>query len=226
MSRLPAVLPDPAYAALPGNIPPEVNSPAWAPLDTGGAVNVDPLTGNAGTLTESPATAGKRKLANDVPWDGPPSSSLRKLTHFRSPGMGDAMWSGSCRYDLAGASPSYSDYDDPSTYSKDDGLTYSITGGIVKGGDRLDVGEPTATRGPRVAAYRDSAPAAAFFQGYFNPRWSGLLAGFRPVIAPRPLHANFNPGQMGSKELHRATQYQPVPPMGSIVGYFGTEKAL
>jgi hypothetical protein len=36
------------------------------------------------------------------------------------------------------------------------------------------------------------------------------------------LHQNFNPAQMGTKELHKATQYKPVPPLGSIVGYYGS----
>lgn len=215
MARLPA---------LPANTPPPVNSPAFAPVDVGGSV--DTLYANAGTVTDNPATLAKRQLAADVPWQDNQRAPLRKLTHFRAPGMGDPMWSGACTYDLAGPSPSFSYYDDPDDYAKDDGLSYSITGGLVKSGDRLDVQEPTMTRRSRVAAHQDTAPAAATFQGYFNARWSGLLDGFRPVIQPRPLHANFNPGAMGSKELHRATQYQPVPPMGSIVGYFGTEKAL
>lgn len=220
MSRLPAVISGP-----PRNVP---TGNADAPFYVAGDVDgdVETLYANAGTITESPVTAGKRELANENPWSGGPRPLLRKLTHFRAPGMGDPMWSGQCTYDLAGPTPAFSYYDDRDQYAKDDGLTYSITAGVVKAGDRLDVQEPTTTRESRVAAHYDSAPGAAIFQGYFNPRWSGLLAGFRPQIQPRPLHANFNPGQMGSKELHRATEYKPVPPMGSIVGYFGTEKAL
>lgn len=186
----------------------------------------DAVGGDEGTLYANSGIVSSRNRA-ELPIGGTPGAMLRKLTHFRAPGMGDAMWSGACVYDVSGVSPSFSEYDQASPYNSDDGLTYSITGGVVKGNDRLDVQEVTSTRAPRVAALFDSAPAAATFQGYFNPRWSGLLAGFRPQIAPRPLHSNFNPGQMGTKELHRATQYQPVPPMGSLVGYFGSsEKAL
>lgn len=189
------------------------------------AGDVDTMYANAGIVTSK----ADRRQEGATPWDGGPSGLLGKITHFRAPGKGDAMWSGSCVYDLAGQSPSFSFYDEPDVYAGDDGLTYSITAGVVKGGDRLDVAEPTATRRSRVSAVQDSAPAAATFQGFFNPRWSGMFAGyFHPRVAPRPLHANFNPGQMGSKELHKATQYQPVPPMGSLVGYFGgaADKAL
>lgn len=162
-----------------------------------------------------------------VPWSGPAPAMLRKLTHFRAPGLGDAMWSGHCVYDVAGVSESISEYDEPDFYAADDDLRYSVTGGIVKMSDQLDVGEYTTTRRSRVAAHFDSAPAARHFQGYMNTRWSGLMAGFRPNIQPRPLTQNFNPGQMGSKELHKATQYKPFPPMGSIVGFYGSsEKAL
>lgn len=185
--------------------------------------DVGTLYANAGTVY---ATAD-RSQEQTVPWTGTPSNMLRKLTHFRAPGMGDAMWSGACVYDIPGVSPSYSEYDVPSAYDADDGLTYSITGGVVKGNDRIAVGEYTSTREGRVSAQFDSAPAAAVFQGFANLHWSGMMAGMRPQIQPRPLHANFNPGQMGSKELHKATQYKPVPPMGSLVGYFGSnDKAV
>jgi hypothetical protein len=186
---------------------------------------VDPDAGELDTLYANAGIVSMRNPAEPAP--ASPGSLLRKLTHFRAPGMGDAMWSGACVYDVQGVSPSFSEYDQPNAYADDDGLTYSITGGVVKSGDRLTVQEPTTSRAPRASAVFDSAPAAATFQGYFNPRWSGLLAGFRPNIQPRPLHSNFNPGQMGTKELHKATQYQPVPPMGSLVGYFGSsEKAI
>lgn len=175
--------------------------------------------GNVNTLAD-------RTQEASVPWSGPLTPMLRKLTHFRAPGMGDAMWSGQCVYDCAGVSESVSEYDEPDFYASDDDLTYSITGGVVKFSDQLAVGEYTTTRRSRVAAHFDSAPAARHFQGYFNPRWSGLFTGFRPVIQPRPLTQNFNPAAMGSKELHKPTQFKPFPPMGSIVGYYGTEKAL
>jgi hypothetical protein len=185
---------------------------------------VTPDEGELDTLYANSGIVSRRDRV-----ETPPVSRglLRKLTHFRAPGMGDAMWSGSCVYDVQGVSPAFSEYDQPSPYAGDDALTYSVTGGVVKSSDRLDVAEPTTSRVPRVAALYDSAPAAATFQGYFNPRWSGLLAGYRPNIQPRPLHSNFNPGQMGTKELHKATEYKPVPPLGSLVGYFGSnDKAL
>jgi len=185
--------------------------------------SVPSLFGGTGTLTMT----ADREDERNTPWAGAPANMLRKLTHFRAPGLGDAMWSGQCVYDVAGASESISEYDEPDSYHSDDGLRYSVTGGVVKMSDQLDVGEPTLTRRSRVAAHFDSAPAARHFQGYFNPRWSGMFVGFRPNIAPRPLTQNFNPSQMGSKELHKATQYKPFPPMGSIVSFYGTgEKAL
>lgn len=184
------------------------------PTAFGGMGNVD--------MTDSV----QRSLADANPWAGSPPALLRKLTHFRAPGLGDAMWSGQCVYDCAGVSESVSEYDQPDAYASDDKLTYSIAGGVVKMTDQLPVGEPTTTRRSRVSAHFDSAPAASHFQGYMNTRWSGLFVGFRPGPSPRNLVQNFNPGAMGSKELHKATQYKPFPPMGSIVGYYGTEKAL
>ncbi len=183
---------------------------------------VDTAFENAGIVNRNVNRDDERRAMVQVP------TLLRKLTHFRAPGMGDAMWSGACVYDLAGQSPSFSEYEARDGLAHDDGLTYSITAGLVKGGDRLSVGEPTTTRRSRIAAQFDSAPAASFFQGTACFNWSGLFAGyFHPT--PRPaMHQNFNPGQMGTKELHKATQYKPVPPMGSLVGYFGgaSDKAL
>lgn len=172
-----------------------------------------------------------RSQEQDIPWSGPTPPRLRKLTHFRAPGLGDPMWSGQCVYDVAGVSPSYSEYDQADALARDDELTYSVTAGVMKMSDQLNVGEPTTTRRSRVAAQFDSAPSAAFFQGFANVRWSGTLAGYglapRPLIRPRPLAQNFNPNQVGSKELHKATQYLPVPPMGSLTGYYGSgEKVI
>jgi hypothetical protein len=208
---------DPTSTPLPGNIPPVSDSDPFGPVDTG--VAVDTLYANSGIIS--------LKNRTELPITGGPSPQVRKLTHFRAPGMGDAMWSGACVYDIAGVSPAFSEYDQPSPYADDDGMTYSFTGGVVRAQDQVPVGEPTTTRAPRMSALYDSAPAAATFQGYWNPHWSGILSGYRPNIQPRPLHSNFNPGQMGTKELHKSTQYQPVPPMGSLVGYFGSsDKAL
>lgn len=196
-------------------------------LDTDGVTaDVPSVFGGMGNVNMSDGVVERRALADANPWSGPQPAMRRKLTHFRAPGMGDAMWSGQCVYDLAGVAESVSEYDQPDVYASDDGLTYSITGGIVKSQDDLSVGEFTTTRRSRVAAHFDSAPAARHFQGYMNTRWSGLMAGYRPSPPARNLAQNFNPNQQGSKELHKATQYQPFPPMGSIVGYYGTEKAL
>lgn len=194
------------------------------PVD--GANDPDQVASLFGGMGNVTMTADRQQEAS-VPFAGAPGAMLRKLTHFRAPGLGDAMWSGACVYDCAGVSESFSEYDQPDSYQDDDQLRYSVTAGVVKMSDQLDVGEPTLTRRSRVAAHFDSAPAARHFQGYFNPHWSGLMAGFVKV-APRPLTQNFNPNQMGSKELHKATQYKPVPPMGSLVTYFGTsnDKAL
>lgn len=186
--------------------------------------NIDTLYANAGTVN----LRADRSQERTVPWAASTPAPLRKLTHFRAPGLGDPMWSGRCIYDLAGASPSFSVYDAADVYEKDSGLGAQIRHNVFRSYQRIDVNEPSLTRNPRVSALRDSAPAATFFQGTFNARWSGMFGGwFHPRVAPRPLHSNFNPGQMGTKELHKATQYQPVPPMGAIVGYFGVEgKAL
>lgn len=183
---------------------------------------VPDLFGGLGTVNMS----ADRTNEAAIPWVSNPGAPLRKLTHFRAPGLGDPMWSGSCVYDLAGQSPSVSEYDAPDFYRNDDQLTYSITGGVIKGSDLLDVGEPTTTRRSRTSAHFDSKPAAQSFQGFANTRWSGLMAGFKPNIQPRPLTQNFNPNQMGHKELNRATQYKPFPPMGSIVGYFGSDQKV
>lgn len=160
------------------------------------------------------------------PFVGNPNP-LRKLTHFRKPGAGDPMWSGSCIYDLPGVSPSFSEYDAHDVYGDiPDHLDYAVRAGVLVSKNLRDAGEPTLTRDSRVAAHFDSAPAAQTFQGYWNPRWSGLLSGYRPNIIARPLTQNFNPNQVGNKELHQATQYKPFPPMGSLVSMFGTDKAL
>jgi hypothetical protein len=165
--------------------------------------------------------------AIDEPFEGN-LSTYRKLSHFRQVGQGDPMWSGACRYMIPGVSPSASQYDvhDP-LGDEGDGLDYHVRAGVVLNRTLREADEPTMTRDGRVSAQFDSLPAGRFFQGYFNPRWSGLMAGFRPQIQPRPLTQNFNPNQFGSKELHKATQYKPVPPMGSLTGYYGANgKAL
>lgn len=151
----------------------------------------------------------------------------RKLSHFRKAGAGDPMWSGSCVYGLDAQSPSTSQYDSVDPYGAiGDDLDYRITAGVASTRQLKDAGEYTMTRRSRVSAHFDSSPAARFFQGTFNPHWSGLMAGFRPQIMPRPLVQNFNPGAFGSKELHPPTSYKPFPPMGSLVPDYGTAKAL
>lgn len=153
--------------------------------------------------------------------------SPRKLSHFRKAGEGAAMWSGACVYGLDGQTPSVSQYDSPDPYADDDKLNYAVRSGVVVSTDLRQADEYTLTRESRVAAHLDSTPAAVFFQGYYQTRWSGLFDGFRPQIMPRPLVQNFNPNQVGSKELHKATTYKPFPPMGSILPHYGEDpKAL
>lgn len=154
-------------------------------------------------------------------------NSPRKLSHFRKAGAGDPMWSGACVYGLSGQSPSISEYDVHDPYGDiDDKLNFHVRGGVVTEKSLREPSMPTTTRDSRVSAHFDSLPAARFFQGAFNPHWSGLMAGFRPVIKPRPLAQTFNPNQVGSKEIHAPTSYKPFPPMGSIVPDYGTAKAL
>jgi len=161
-----------------------------------------------------------RSQEASVPFAAP--AGFRKLTHFRKPGAGAPMWSGQCIYDTPGVSPSVSTYDTPDPYGEiPDGLNYHVRGGVVTSRNLQDCDEYSTTRRPRAAAHFDSAPAARFFQGFANLHWSGMMVGFRPQIAPRPLTQNMNPNQFGSKELHKATQYKPFPPMGSIVGNYG-----
>jgi hypothetical protein len=168
----------------------------------------------------------------DPPFAGPQAvreqGPIRKLTHFRKPGAGAPMWSGACVYGLSGATPSMSQYDVNDTLSDEfsSEIGYRVRAGVVTFREPVPVDEPSMTRNARVSAHLDSSPAARFFQGTFNTRWSGLMAGFRPQIRPRPLAQNFNPNQKGSKELHPATQYKPFPPMGSIVPAYGEAKAL
>lgn len=200
------------------NVTPAAGDPFAVPPSPGA---VDTLYANAGIVN-------LRTDRTDEAAQALTPAPLRKLTHFRAPGLGDAMWSGRCVYDFAGVSPAYSEYDATSLYQKDTGMSNQVRHNVRRAYERLDANEPTMTRAPRVSAFRDSGPASAFFQGTFNARWSGMFGGwFHPRVQARPLHSNFNPNQMGSKELHKATQYNPVPPMGAIVGYFGVEgKAL
>lgn len=163
---------------------------------------------------------------------GPPDGP-RKLAFFRKPGQGTPMFSGACIYQLSGATPSYSEYDvgDPvSDVAQEEVSQYEVTNGVIRTHGRQPVSEPTMNRNARVAAHYDSAPAARFFQGVAQFRWSGLFQGFgldpRPLVKPRPLVQNANPNAVGSKELHKSTQYQPFPPMGSLVTQYGEGKAL
>lgn len=168
----------------------------------------------------------------DPPWAGPQPvrepGPIRKLTHFRKAGAGDPMWSGACVYGLSGATPSMSQYDSPDPLSDrfSSEIGYRVSAGVVTFREPVAVDEPSLTRKARVSAQLDSTPAARFFQGFGNLHWSGIMAGFRPQIMPRPLAQNFNPNQRGSKELHPATTYKPFPPMGSIVPHYGDVKAV
>lgn len=165
---------------------------------------------------------------DDRPLPSPFASNVltpRKLSHFRKSGAGDPMWSGSCVYGLSGQSPSISEYDSHDPYGDiDDGLDYAIRAGAVVSTDLRTPKEPTLTRNSRVAAHFDSLPASRFFQGTFNAHWSGLMAGLRPQIRPRPLVQAFNPNAFGAKELHPPTRYKPFPPMGSIIPEYGSNR--
>lgn len=167
-----------------------------------------------------------RQLEGAVPWAAaaPPPT---KLAHFAKRGAGGAMWTGQAIYDVPGADPDVSTYDSLDPYGEiPDGMGYRVRAGVATTHSLMEPDEYTTTRQPRVSAHFDSSPAARFFQGFANLRWSGMMAGTRPQIQPRPLTQNMNPNQFGSKELHKATQYKPFPPMGSLVGTYGTEKAL
>lgn len=154
-----------------------------------------------------------------------------KLSHFRAPAQGAPMWSGRCIYDIPGVSPSVSEYDAPSPYvHATDGLEYRVHAGTVTEHHPVALAEPTLNRRARVSANFDSVPAARFFQGFGNVRWSGIFdrAGLAPraPVSPRPLTQAYNPNAFGAKELHPATQYKPFPPMGSIVPAYGERKQL
>lgn len=151
----------------------------------------------------------------------------RKLAFFRKAGYGNPMWSGQAVYDLAGDNPDGSVYDSLDPYGElPDQMGYRIRGGVVTSHSLQEPAEYTMNRQSRVGAFHDTSPAAAFFQGFANLRWSGMMAGTRPQIEPRPLTQNMNLPAFGTKEMHKATQYKPFPPMGSIVGAYGTQKAL
>lgn len=164
----------------------------------------------------------------DPSFSGNPAASPRKLSHFRKAGAGDPMWSGACVYGLTGATPSMSQYDSPDPLSDNfsDEMPYAVRSGVAVDRSLIPVDEFSMTRQARVSAHLDSSPAARFFQGFATLHWSGMMAGFRPQIMPRPLTQNFNPNQRGTKELHPPTQYKPFPPMGSIVPAYGEAKAL
>lgn len=192
-------------------------------------------TDDLGARTHPPSGLGAQSDFTaqplDAPFSGNESGRPRKLTHFRKAGAGDPMWSGQCVYGLSGFDPSFSEYDSPDPYGTlGDNLDYHVRAGVVTTKSLRDADEPTMTRETRVSAHFDSSPAARFFQGFANVRWSGVLAGFgvapRALIRPRPLAQSNNPNAWGSKELHPATQYKPFPPMGSIVPAYGEMKAL
>lgn len=155
---------------------------------------------------------------------------VRKLSHFRKVGAGDPMWNGACVYGLDAQSPSMSSYDTLDPLAGDDGVDYRVRQGVVTTTQRVPIAEPTTTREARVAAHFDSSPAARFFQGFANVRWSGIMEGYglapRALVRPRPLAMSNNPNAWGSKELHPPTSYAPFAPMGSLVPHYGEGKAL
>ena len=77
-----------------------------------------------------------------------------------------------CVYDLAGQSPSFSQYDVDNQEGGDNGPpTDSVRRGVRERFGMQGPKEPTLSRDSRVSAQFDSAPAAAFFQGTANFRW-------------------------------------------------------
>jgi hypothetical protein len=168
-----------------------------------------------GTLPVNPDVSWETNVETTAPY---------KIAHFRRQGQGEALFSGNTRYITGGMSPAMSQYDSLDGANNDDNLTRRITGGNVIDVGSLPLDAPTTTRRGRVGAVRNSLPASAFFQGYWNTRWSGIFSGMglqgRPFITPASraaLQVNWAPTLPGSKELHRATQFNPFPPMGSIV---------
>jgi len=155
-----------------------------------------------------------------------------RLAHFRTAGAGAPGWPGTAVTVIPGVDPSISEYDQHNPYSLvPDQMERRVTGGVLTEKRLLPADEGTTTRSGRTAAHFDSTRAAPFFQGYFNARWSGIMQGLgvapRALVRPRPLVQNMNFAAFGTKELHPPTQYDPVPPMGALVGYYGSnDKAL
>ncbi len=159
-------------------------------------------------------------------------ANVLRLAHFRQAGAGAPGWPGTARTIIPGVDPSVSQYDRDNPYSHvPDQLGKRIVGGAFVEKELLPPDEGTTTRSGRTAAHFDSTRAAPFFQGFANVRWSGTMqrlgvAG-RPLVPPRPLAMNMNLAAFGTKELHPATQYEPVPPMGALVDFYGSShKAL
>jgi hypothetical protein len=159
-------------------------------------------------------------------------ASFVPLAHVRQQGAGLPGWPGTAVTIIPGRTPSESVYDSHDPYGDiPDMLDRRMTGGVLTVKKLEPPDEGTTTREGRVSAHYDSSPAAAFFQGFANVRWSGMMEGYglapRALVRPRPLSQNMNYAAFGTKELHPATQYEPVPPMGSIVDFYGSDhKAL
>lgn len=160
-----------------------------------------------------------------APFGELPLDEQKMLAHVRTPWAGQPGWPGTARTLIPGVSPRYSVTDKPDPYAAlDDNLEKRYSGGTFTQRQLLPANEQTMTRegSQRVAAFSNSLPAAQFFQGLFGQvRWSGVFQGFglapRALVSPRPLYQMGNPGAFGTKELHRATEYNPFPPMGSII---------
>lgn len=159
-------------------------------------------------------------------------SQVLRLAHIRQPSAGAPGWPGTARTIIPGVDPSVSQYDTHNPYSDvEDQMERRYSGGVLTEKRLLPPDEGTSTRNGRTAAHFDSTRAAPFFQGFANVRWSGVMAGLglttRALVRPRPLSQNFNLAAFGTKELHPATQYEPVPPMGALVDFYGSShKAL
>jgi hypothetical protein len=156
-------------------------------------------------------------------------SAPRRLAHLRVIGYGARGW-GRSRNGLAGQTRAQSVYDSPS-YVKDtgEGGEYRYSNGVETSHVRAPVQELTTTRAARIGSQYDSAANALIWQGTFAANWTGPFAFAEnggeqqgPLSNPimRPPHTAltnaFNPAALGTKELHRATVYQPYPASGDI----------
>lgn len=134
------------------------------------------------------------------------------------PGPADPGWGQTQAWQMEGADPSISIYDEPFAPSDTD-FHSQVLGGIRRLWGRLAVSEPTMTRQARVAAQHQTVAAARFFQSYAHAgtgRATSPITQGGAVNTPRSSVQNFNPNAQGAAELHPATTYDPFPSPGSL----------